>query len=200
MPGLRPGLAPPLHRVSTITLFQVHAKRNPVPDTDPVQYTPLPGVSYNYAIQGDFSFDGRGGFTFDGEYLGVMAEPYPNPAVIPPLPTSTSFTAPIHHYSSEGAGSYRVELEAKGLIIEIKFDHLNIIGTPYVVKGAIFRGRLTSSSVGSVVFLNTTSPIAEDLIGYPSTKMQRICNAYGSMIKLSPGRCGIAIEQRDRRK
>jgi hypothetical protein len=150
---------------------------------------PLPvaiGVSYNYAIQGKFSFDGHGGFDFNGEVLSIMLEPYPNPATIPPLPTSANFKSPIHHFEAEAAGTYVVDDEADELFVEIKFDYLKIIGTPYLFKGATFRGRLTSNSVGSVVFLSATSPVPEDVVGYPFPNMQRICNATGSMVKLSP--------------
>jgi len=150
---------------------------------------PLPvaiGISYNYAIQGKFSFDGHGGFDFSGEVLSIMLEPYPNPATTPSLPTSANFKSPIHHFDAEAAGTYVVDHEADELFVEIKFDYLKIKLTPYEFRGATFRGRLTSSSVGSVVFLSTTSPTPEDVVGYPFPKMQRICNATGSMVKLSP--------------
>jgi hypothetical protein len=158
---------------------------------------PLPvaiGISYNYSIQGEFSFDGQGGFDFSGEVLSIMLEPYPNPATIPPLPTSANFKSPIHHFDADGAGTYIVEFEANELFVEIKFDYLKIKGTPYEFRGAIFRGRLTSGSVGSVVFLGSTSPTPEDVVGYPFPKMQRICNATGSMVKLSPGRKVLSKE------
>ena len=167
-------------------------KRNLGPCTGPGPgpvTIPGTGISYNYTIQGEFSFDGQGNFDFRGETLSIMLEPYrstPEPA------TSGNFTSPIHHVFAEGTGTYIVDLEADELFVEIKFNSFK--SGPYVFTGATFRGRLTPSSVGSVVFLSTTSPIPEDVDSlYPATfplppNLQRICNATGSMVKLSPGR------------
>jgi hypothetical protein len=168
----------------------------PIPNTNPVQYTytPAPGISYTYAIQGDFSFDGHGNFEFvNGEVMSVILEPYPNPATIPPLPTSSNFTSPIHHFESVGDGIYTLVHKGDELFVEIVFENFTPPGqTVPNFKGATFRGRLTSGSVGSTVFLTSTSPAPENVL--PSPTMQRICNAFGSMVKLSPQR---AVREKD---
>jgi hypothetical protein len=157
---------------------------------------PATGISYNYAIQGDLSFDGHGNFEFlNGEVLSIMLEPYRS---TPDL-TSSNFTAPIHHFESVGDGIYTVELKGDELFVEIVFEHFtppiqaNPLN-PIDFKGATFQGRLTSGSVGSMVFLTSTRPVAEVITGYPFPNMQRICNAYGSMVKLSPNR---AVREKD---
>ena len=181
MPGIQPGLAPPLPGVLMRTQSPGPG-RKPQPDGKTAT-----GISYNYAVQGEFSFDGQGNFEFKGETLSIMLEPYRST----PEPTSSNFTSPIHHIGAEGTGTYIVDLEADDLFVEIKFTSFK--SGPYVFTGATFRGRLTSSSVGSVVFLSTTSPIPEDVDSLSPSfplppNMQRICNAAGSMVKLSPGR------------
>ena len=143
---------------------------------------PLPvaiGISYNYAIQGKFSFDGHGGFDFSGEVLGIMLEPYPNPAISPPLPTSSNFRFPVHHYEMECTGTYVVDDEG---VVGITFASCGV-GTTF--EGATLQGRLDTVTGTSIVFLSNTSPTIEDVNGFP-TPVQRICNATGSMVKLSP--------------
>ena len=150
--------------------------------------TPAIGISYNYAMQGDFSFDGQGNFEFvNGEVMSVILEPYRNAPQGAEAITYNNFISPIHHFESVGDGIYTVVLKGDELFVEILFENLTPPEqTVPNFKGATFRGRLTSSSTGSTVFLTSTSPAPENVL--PSLTMQRICNAFGSMVKLSPQR------------
>jgi len=151
-------------------------------------HPPALGISYTYAIQGEFSFNGHGVFDFiKGEVLGIMLEPYRASPVGLEVDTYSNFRSPVHHFYAQGTGVYAVKNEADKLFVEIKFDSFGIIGTPILFKGTTFRGRLDTVTGTSIVFLSTTTPIREEVDAsfYPPD-MQRICNATGSMVKLSP--------------
>jgi hypothetical protein len=155
---------------------------------------PAIGISYNYAMQGDFFFDGHGNFEFvNGEVMSVILEPYRNAPQGAETTTYKNFISPIHHFFSEGDGIYTMDLKGDELFVEIVFEKLTPLGQSLQnFIGATFRGRLTSGSVGSTVFLTSTNPVAEVIT--PSPYMQRICNAFGSMVKLSPHR---AVREKD---
>ena len=146
------------------------------------------GVSYGYAIRGEVSFDGRGEFKFNGEYLGIMTEPYRS---APDL-TSPNFDSPVHAVDEmECTGNYLVKHDGKELVAELTFDSCKFITLGKEAKGAVLRGRLDTATGTTLVFLSATTPTPEDMIGYPLKDMQRICNATGSMVKLSPWKYGF---------
>jgi hypothetical protein len=163
----------------TPPFMPVFRKPSNPPQGQPV-LDPAPGISYNYSVQGVLSFDGHGVLNFkNGEVLSIILEPYPNPAINPPLPTSSNFRFPVHHYEMECTGTYVVDDEG---VVGITFASCGV-GTTF--EGATLQGRLDTVTGTSIVFLSNTSPTIEDVHGFP-TPVQRICNATGSMVKLSP--------------
>ena len=152
----------------------------------PLGGPPIPGTSYNYAIQGVFSFDGHGGFAFNGEALHIFLDPYP-----PPPNTSPYYMYPLNDVIAVGTGEYAVNNEANGLFVEITFDSLNFTNLNMdpqlnlTAKGFTFRGRLDTVAGGGNVFLSSTNETPQDVLGsYPGA--QRVCNGSGNMVKLSP--------------
>lgn len=91
----------------------------------------------------------------------------------------------------ECTGSYLVKHDGKELVAELTFDSCKFITLGKEAKGAVLRGRLDTATGTTLVFLSTTTPTPEDMIGYPFSNMQRICNATGSMVKLSPWKYGF---------
>jgi hypothetical protein len=146
-----------------------------------------PGVSYGYAVRGEISFYGHGKFEFIGKYLGTMTEPYGGD----PL-TLSNFNSPVHAVDEmKCSGSYLVDHDGKELVAELTFDSCKFIFPTLGVKeakGGVLRGRLDTATGATLVFLTNTTPTPEDMVGYPSPVMQRICTAYGSMVKLSSER------------
>jgi hypothetical protein len=152
----------------------------PIPPENPP--SPVPGISYNYAVQGVLSFDGHGVLNFKkGEVLSIMLEPYPNPATNPPLPTSSNFRFPVRQFEEmECTGTYVVDDEG---VVGITFTSCGV--APQTFDGATLQGRLDTVTGTSIVFLSNTLPTIE-VVGGTGSSVQRICNATGSMVKLSP--------------
>jgi hypothetical protein len=151
-------------------------------DTHP----PDKGISYNYSVQGKFSFDGHGVFDFEGEVLSIMLEPYRATPEEEEKNTYKNFKSPVHPLALDGNGIYTIANEADGLFVAITFSNIKVPGTGIEFNGAIVRGRLDTVMGTSIVFLSTTSPIPEEVIGLSPTPAERICNGTGSMVKLSP--------------
>jgi hypothetical protein len=148
---------------------------------------PDPGTSYNYAIQGVFSFDGHGGFTFNGEALHIFLDPY-----LPPPNTYLYYMYPLNDAIAVGTGEYAVNNEANGLFVEITFDSLTFTNPNMIpqlnltAKGFTFRGRLDTVAGGGNVYLSSTNKIPQDVDGGPYPDAQRVCNGSGNMVKLLP--------------
>jgi hypothetical protein len=160
---------------------------------------PYPGTSYNYAIQGVFSFDGHGGFTFNGEALHLFLDPFlfPPPPSPPAPPYSLwppyeTFKYPVNNVNAVGTGEYAVINEANGLFVEITFTTLNFTNPDMsppldlTAKGFTFRGRLDTFAGAGIVFLSSTNETPQDVLGGSYQGAQRICNGSGNMVKLSP--------------
>jgi hypothetical protein len=161
--------------------------RKPIPGAIGTPPQPAPGISYTYSVQGKFSFDGHGAFHLEGEVLSIILEPYRATPEGDEVNTYKNFKSPVHHLLAlDGNGIYTITNEADGLFVEITFSSIKIPGTAIEFNGAIVRGRLDTVMGTSIVFLSTTSPIPEDVIGLSLTPAQRICNATGSMVKLLP--------------
>ena len=90
----------------------------------------------------------------------------------------------MHHYEMECTGTYVVDDEGDELFVGITFASCGDQVT-HEFEGATLQGRLDTVTGTSIVFLSNTSPTIEDVHGFPSP-VQRICNATGSMVKLSP--------------
>ena len=142
---------------------------------------PAPGISYNYSVQGVLSFDGHGVLNFKkGEVLSIMLEPFRNSPVGFEIKTSNNFRFPVHQFEMECTGTYVVDDEG---VVGITFTSCG--DAPQTFEGATLQGRLDTVTGTSIVFLSNTLPTIE-VVGGTGSSVRRICNATGSMVKLSP--------------
>jgi len=148
---------------------------------------PAPGISYNYSVQGVLSFDGHGALDFTGEVLSIILEPYRNNPQGGEVATFNNFKLPAHHYEIECTGTYFVEHESNELGVTLTSCGFVGAKPTQEFNGATLRGRLDTVTGSSIVFLSNTIPTIETVVtDGVTTPVQRICNANGSMVKLSP--------------
>jgi hypothetical protein len=141
--------------------------------------------SDNYSIRGKINFDGHGGYTSNAGGLNIRFSPKPDP-VIP--------------FTLDCSGTYIIYSQDNELFVDMTYDSCISKVTSGAFAGItqeysnsfIMRGRLDTDTGSGVVMTSTTVPsieeievIAPAIPGVVGTKVQRICNNMGNMVKLS---------------